>query len=373
MDGNGRGALMLGFVPNLKWRFSDARTRIYPGGWVREQVDDDLPQSKEISAAQQHLKKGAIRELHWHRVAEWGQVLAGRVLLSTVDEIGRHQVAELQFGDIYYFPKGEAHTLQGLDDENELLLAFDDGNFDAAGTTFNVDDWLARTPKSILAKSLGVPESAFDELPQPNPYIQNSATGAPTRQRAIVGGAGELAGNDSRIYRTFSHAPERAPGGAGVWWKMDSTYLPVAKTLASTYNVLKPKSIRELHWHTNVDWPASWIGDFANSQQSDEWVYFHKGTGRATIFTGNGNARTFDFGPGDTAIFPAQSGHYIENTSATQNLTWIEIHKTDRVADMSLTQWMALTPADIVADVLNLPLGLVENFEKEKQIFIRGD
>ena len=57
-----------GTVPNLKWRFGDSKTRIYPGGWVREQVDNDLPASHDIAAAQQHLKKGAIRELHWHRV-----------------------------------------------------------------------------------------------------------------------------------------------------------------------------------------------------------------------------------------------------------------------------------------------------------------
>lgn len=57
-----------GVVPNLKWSFSDSKTRILPGGWVREQVITDLPASHDISAAQQHLKKGAIRELHWHRV-----------------------------------------------------------------------------------------------------------------------------------------------------------------------------------------------------------------------------------------------------------------------------------------------------------------
>jgi hypothetical protein len=57
-----------GFVPNLKWSFSDSKTRLFPGGWVREQVIQDLPQSRDISGAQQHLKKGAIRELHWHRV-----------------------------------------------------------------------------------------------------------------------------------------------------------------------------------------------------------------------------------------------------------------------------------------------------------------
>lgn len=55
------------------------------------------------------------------------------MLISAVDENGHQQVTELGFGDVYYFPKGQAHTLQGVDDENELLLAFDDGDFDAAG------------------------------------------------------------------------------------------------------------------------------------------------------------------------------------------------------------------------------------------------
>src|ERR1700750_457597 len=57
-----------GVVPNLKWSFSDSKTRLLNGGWVREQVVQDLPQSHDIAGAQQHLRKGAIRELHWHRV-----------------------------------------------------------------------------------------------------------------------------------------------------------------------------------------------------------------------------------------------------------------------------------------------------------------
>jgi len=119
-------------------------------------------------------------------------------------------------------------------------------------TTFNLDDWLAKTPKSILAKSFGLPESTFDNLPKTNPYIQNSTTGSPARQRNITGGAGELVADASYVYRTFSHAPEPAPGGAGVWWKIDSTNFPISKTIASTYVVLEPKGIRELHWHPTV-------------------------------------------------------------------------------------------------------------------------
>lgn len=102
-----------GTVPNLKWSFSDSKAKIFNGGWTREQVVTDLPSSHDIAGAQQHLKKGAVRELHWHRVAEWGYVYAGQVLVSAVDETGKYQVDKLDVGDIWYFPKGSAHTVQG--------------------------------------------------------------------------------------------------------------------------------------------------------------------------------------------------------------------------------------------------------------------
>lgn len=52
---------------------------------------------------------------------------AGSVLLSAVDENGHYQIEKLEVGDIWYFPKGSAHTIQGLEEENEYLLVFDNG------------------------------------------------------------------------------------------------------------------------------------------------------------------------------------------------------------------------------------------------------
>lgn len=132
-DNLGQQSTDAGSVPNLKWSFSDSKTKIFNGGWTRQQVVSDLPSSHDIAAAQQHLKKGAIRELHWHKVAEWGYVYAGQVLVSAVNEEGKYEVEVLDVGDIWYFPKGSAHTVQGLADENEYLLVFDETNFDATG------------------------------------------------------------------------------------------------------------------------------------------------------------------------------------------------------------------------------------------------
>lgn len=70
----GQQATDNGVVPNLKWSFSQSKTRLANGGWSREQVIQDLPQSHDVAAAQLNLRRGAIRELHWHRTAEWGFV-----------------------------------------------------------------------------------------------------------------------------------------------------------------------------------------------------------------------------------------------------------------------------------------------------------
>jgi oxalate decarboxylase len=373
IDGNGKGAPLLGgtdqqidisnpdnlgrqstdsgIVPNLKWRFSDSKTRLFKGGWLREQVIQDLPQSHDISAAQQHLSKGAIRELHWHRVAEWGFVYAGSVLISAVDEFGKYQVETLNFGDIWYFPKGVAHTVQGLGDENEFLLVFDDADFDKVGTTFNIDDWVAHTPRDVVAKNFGLDPSVFDHVPVPNPNIFN---GTVSTKNVTADPGDVLTGDASFVYRTLQHEPEAVPGKGGQFYKIDSTNFPASKTLAATFVTLKPGGLRELHWHPNAE----------------EWLYFHKGSARATVFIGNAASRTFDFSAGDTAAFPDNSGHYIENTSETEDLVWIEMYKSDRVADISLTQWLALTPADLVAQTLNIPLDIAEKLQKEKQVLI---
>ena len=64
------------------------------------------------------------------------------------------------------------------------------------------------------------------------------------------------------------------------------------------------------------------------------------------------------------------AGQYIENTSETEDLVWIELYKSDRVADVPLTQWLALTPPEIVASILKLPLEVIHNLKKEKQVLI---
>lgn len=172
------------------------------------------------------------------------------MLVSAVDEEGRYTASILNVGDVWYFPKGAAHTVQGLDDENEYLLVFDDGDFDKIGTTFMVDDWLAHTPRDVVAKNFGVDPSVFDGLPQTDPYILK----ANVSERNVTGAPAEdyLTGDNSYVYFASQHETEPVPGEGGTFRKVDSTTFPIAKTISAAFVTLEPKGLRELHWHPNV-------------------------------------------------------------------------------------------------------------------------
>ena len=142
--------------------------------------------------------------------------------------------------------------IQGLDDENEYLLSFDDGDFDKIGTTFMVDDWLLHTPLDIIVKNFGVDPSTFDGLIdlKTDPYILNATV---SDQTVDAGPENELAsGNNSFVYIARDHASEPVPGGGGTFRIVDSTTFPIAETIAAAFVTLEPGGLRELHWHPNV-------------------------------------------------------------------------------------------------------------------------
>lgn len=111
-----------------------------------------------------------------------------------------------------------------------------------------VDDWLAHTPKDIIAKNFGVNASVFDNLPKTDPYI---LSGNVSTQLAPDPN-GQLTGNSSYVYHTKKGDAVEVPGGGGTFQKVDSRNFPIATTIAAAIIVLEPKGLRELHWHPNV-------------------------------------------------------------------------------------------------------------------------
>src|SRR5699024_8598698 len=80
-------------------------------------------------------------------------------------------------------------------------------------TTFMVDDWLAHTPKDILAKNFGVDPSVFEKVPSKFPYILNGTVSEDLEKEP----EGTLKGNSSYVYHTYDHPSEPVPGQGGTF------------------------------------------------------------------------------------------------------------------------------------------------------------
>jgi oxalate decarboxylase len=319
-----------GTLPNLKFPFAAARNRLLTGGWAREVTRRELPVATDLAGVNMRLKPGAIRELHWHKEAEWAYMLAGSARVTAVDQLGRNFVDDLGVGDLWNFPAGIPHSIQALDDGCEFLLVFDDGDF-SENETFLITDWLKHTPRDVLAKNLGVPESAFDRLPQDPDHERYIFAGAvpPDLEADVIPSP---AGGVPSPFTHRLHAQQPIVAAGGQVRIVDSANFAAASTIAAALVEVEPGAMRELHWHPN----------------GDEWQYYIAGQGRMTVFASAGKSRTFDYQAGDVGYVPFAMGHYVENTG-TEPLRFLELFRSDRFADVSLNQWMALIPPELLA------------------------
>ena len=334
-----------GSLPNLRFSFADAPMRLETGGWTRQVTARDLGVSKNIAGVNMRLNRGGVRELHWHKAAEWAYVLYVNARITAVDAQGRNFVDDVGVGDLWYFPSGIPHSIQGLEPDGvEFLLVFDDGDFDE-NNTFNVSDWFKHTPDEVLGKNFGVPASLFGHTPDPSErYIFTAAVPGPLSADKIPGA--------TSVPQTFSHrlmAQDPIKTSSGTVRISDSRNFPINTTTAAALVEVNPGGLREMHWHPNAD----------------EWQYYIEGQGRMGVFGASGQARTFDFQAGDVGYVPFAMGHYIENTGTTP-LRFLEMFKSNYYADLSLDTWMALTPPELVQAHLQLDRRVVDALRRNK-------
>ncbi len=333
-----------GLIPNLRFSFSDTHMTLNQGGWSREITVRELPIATTLAGVNMSLTPGGVRELHWHQQAEWSYMLLGYARITAVDQNGCNFIADVGPGDLWYFPPGIPHSIQGLEGGCEFLLVFDDGNFSDLNT-LSISDWFAHTPKEVLSANFGVPLSAFQHIPNEQVYIYQDKVPGPIDSQKVQSPYGKVP--QSFKHRLLAQPPLKTPGGSVRI--VDSTNFPISKNIAAALVEIEPGAMRELHWHPN----------------NDEWQYYLQGKGRMTVFTGNGTARTFDYRAGDVGYVPFATGHYIENTGI-EPLWFLEMFKSDRFQDVSLNQWMALTPTELVQSNLRVGPELFHALRKEK-------
>ncbi|GES64932.1 oxalate decarboxylase [Aspergillus terreus] len=340
---------------NAQWPMGLSKNRLGQdnAGWARQENTNVMPDATKMAGVDMRLEAGAYRELHWHVASEWSLVLNGSCRIQAINENGETFIDDVTEGDVWFFPPGVPHSIQALDTGVEFLLVFDDGSF-SEDNTFLASEVFAHNPKSVLAKDLGLPISAFENIPDDELYIF-PGTPAPKdiEEQNVTTAAGVVPLKDSYSYH-FSEQPAHQVAGGSVKI-VDPATFPIASNFAAAIVTVQPGGMREIHWHPS----------------SDEWTFFIRGQGRATLFEAPSTATTFDYRAGDVGYFPQSRSHYIENTG-NEELMFLEVLQADSFTDIALGQWIGSTPKQIVADTLKLPESALSKLKTEKQYVVAG-
>ncbi len=336
--------------PGSVWySFDLTPKRVEGGGWTHQVTERELPTSKELAGVNMRLTAGSFRELHWHTADEWSIMLAGKARVTVMQPDGKMFVDDIEKGDLWYFPAGFPHSIQGLEGEGcEFLLVFDDGKF-SEDATFLLSEFVAHIPPDVIQKNMGWSRDEWNKLPREQLYIFNAEL--PDSLEADK----RFLGNnlETGIQYTFKGMDRMKPAmqtAGGATRIVDSTNFPVSRNIAAAMVTIKPGGLRELHWHPT----------------GSEWQYWIAGKGRMTVVGTEGKARTMDFNANDVGLVPSMAGHYIENTG-TEDLVFLEMFKAPKYQAVSLNQWIARMPDKMAVAHLKLPLSVIRRAPQDEE------
>jgi oxalate decarboxylase len=330
------------------YSFDLVKKRVEEGGWTHEVTERVLPSSKDIAGVQMRLTAGSYREMHWHTADEWAYVLYGSARVTVMNPDGTMFIGDVGAGDLWLFPAGFPHSIQGLGpDGTEFLLVFNQGMFSEDGTML-LSETVAHIPPEVLSKNTGLDKSVFAQTPGAPLYIfPGSLPHSLEQDKEEIGGA-QVA---SKYQYTF-HLRGMEPfisSEAGEVRIVDSRNFPASKKVAAALLIIKPGHMREIHWHPNAS----------------EWQYYIAGKGRMTVFFPVDNARTMDFSANDVGYVPSNAPHYFENTGDT-DLVVLELFAADQFMDVSLNQWLRRVPSEMLKAHLNIGKEMATKIPAEK-------
>jgi oxalate decarboxylase len=344
-------------LPSFRYALEQQEPRVGPGGVTRGASAVEFPVSKGIAGVSMRLEPGGMRELHWHaNAAEWAYVISGRCRTTVLHPSGDSATDDFGPGDVWYFPRGYGHSIQGLGPgECHFILSFDNGYF-SEDHTFSITDWVAHAPRSVVARNLGLSEEDVARFPEGEVYFAKGPVPALELGERETGPRASATGEQRSLttthrYPLMAQAARKFSGGTQRVVSVEE--FPISTTMSGAVFELVPGGMREMHWHPNAD----------------EWQYYISGNARMTVFMAEGNAETVEFEAGDVGYVPQGSGHYIENTGDDTCEVLITFN-SGHYQEIGLTDWLASNPSQLVATNFGVPESLAEHFPRKGRFIV---
>ena len=335
-----------GTLPNLRFSFSDSHVRQEGGGWTRQVTVRELGVSKDIAGVNMRLNAGGVRELHWHKAAEWAYMLYGTARITAIDPQGHNFVDDVGVGDLWYFAGGIPHSIQGLNPDGcEFLLVFDDGDFDE-DNTFLLSDWFKHTPNEVLSKNFGVPGLVLRARPGSERALHFRGPGA----------------GRARLRQDRRSHPGVADASATGCWRSSRSRPRAARCGSPIPACFRRRRRSPRRWSrsspaacascTGIPTPTN---GSITSKARRGWACSRRQVRRALSILWPATSATCRSRWGTTSKTPARRRCVSSRYS-----------RADYYADVSLNQWLALTPPELVQAHLKLDPQTLAALHKEK-------
>jgi oxalate decarboxylase len=304
---------------------------------------DNFPILRGMATYSLSLKKGGIREPHWHpNAAELSYCLSGKALMTIFGHGDTHNTFTLERDEIAFVPQGFLHHIENISEgETKFIVTFnhekpeDIGISGSTGSipnvaldyTFNVKgEFFAKinrpTQDILIGERSSIAKPEFPNIP--NPY-KFSLKEAPQIQ--------------SKIY---------SKGGTVILANAYS--FPILSGLSCYSLVLKKGGIREPHWHPNAA----------------ELDYVIKGKARMTIFSPGGDIDTFEVGSDQIVFIPTAYFHYIENIG-DEELHFAVFFSHEKPQDIGISGAFGSYSSEVLGAVFNVNPKIFESLPKYQE------
>ena len=340
-------------LPAFSYPFSGVPLERYDGGTTKQVGSYNFPVSTNLAGVYMTLEPGAIRELHWHALAaEWAYVIEGRTRITLTSPEGEVQIADVDQGGLWYFPRGWGHSIEGVGPGTaKFLLVFNNGAFQE-GSTFSITDWLAHTPAAWVAKNLGLTAQQVDQLPKGQVFISRRPLGPGSLAETTPRTVGVKSLKESHVFDLTSQPRRDMRMGS-------SLQLATVKQFPASFNMsgailhLEPGAMRSMHWHPNAD----------------EWEYVLNGSYDLSVFASEGQASVSSLKQGDVGYVPMGYGHALRNT-AEGPTDILVVFNDGNYQTINLNEWLATNPASVLSNNLHIPKSLTDQLPKDNADFI---
>jgi oxalate decarboxylase len=311
---------------------------------------NNFPILKGMAIYSLRLDKGGVREPHWHpNAAELGYCLTGRALMTVFSPGAGHDTFTVDPGEIVFVPRGYIHDIENIHEgDTKFAIVFNHElpeDIGISGSTGAMTD-------TVLAATFGLSSGYFRSFNRASKDVLITSKSKNTVVEPIPTTLKKIPNYHKFNLKAF---PPTVQSSGGTVSLGNVNNFGILKGLACYLLTLRPKGIREPHWHPNAA----------------ELDYVISGRARMTIFSPGDNVDTFEVGPGEIVFIPSGYFHYIENVSPDKDMQFAVFFNHERPEDIGISGVFGAYSNEVLGSVFGLQSKVLDSLPNyQEDLFV---